>query len=140
MKSHDNGINALGSPRYHAIPVGSGDPCIGRENVLKEIRHALDPSRKGSRLFVLFGMAGVGKTQIALEYANEARKEFEIILWINCTKLVESFHKVAKGLGLASYSDDEDSAFAKMKTWLLGTSKQLAKHSNRFLYAAVLIT
>ncbi|KAH6667283.1 P-loop containing nucleoside triphosphate hydrolase protein [Halenospora varia] len=122
MKSHDNGINALGSPRYHAIPVGSGDPCVGRENVLKEIRRALDPSRRGSRLFVLFGMAGVGKTQIALEYANEARKEFEIILWINCTKLVESFHKVAKGLGLVSNSDDEDSAFAKMKTWLLGTS------------------
>jgi KaiC/GvpD/RAD55 family RecA-like ATPase len=68
-------------------------------------------------------MPGVGKTQIALEYANEARKEFEIVLWINCTKLVESFYKVAKGLGLVSYSDDEDSAFAKIKSWLLGTSK-----------------
>lgn len=80
MKSHDNENNGLGSLRYYAIPVGSGDSCVGRENVLKEIRRALDLSRRGSRLFVLFGMAGVGKTQIALEYANEARKEFEIIL------------------------------------------------------------
>jgi Cdc6-like AAA superfamily ATPase len=124
MKLYDTENNGLGSLRYHAIPVGSGDPCVGRENVLKAIRRALDPSRRGSRLFVLFGMAGVGKTQIALEYANEARKEFEIILWINCTKLVESFRKVAKGLGLVSDSDDEDSVFARMKTWLLGTSKQ----------------
>ena len=50
MKSHDNQIYALGSPRYHAIPVGSGDPCVGRENVLREIRHALDPSRMQTKL------------------------------------------------------------------------------------------
>jgi AAA+ ATPase superfamily predicted ATPase len=124
MKSHDIENDGLGPLRYHNIPAGSGDPFVGRENDLKEIRHALDPSRRGSKLFVLFGMAGVGKTHIALEYANESRKEFEVILWINCTKLVESFHKVAKGLGLISDSDDEDSVFATMKTWLLGTSKQ----------------
>ncbi len=88
MKSHDNEINAWGSLRYHAIPVGSRGPCVGRENVLKEIRRLLDPSRRGSRLFMLFGMARVGKTQIALEYANEARKEFEIIqLYEICREL-----------------------------------------------------
>jgi anion-transporting ArsA/GET3 family ATPase len=86
-------------------------------------------------MFVLFGMGGVGKSRIALQYAMESRDKFEVILWItasNRAKITESFREVAKALGLALGSDDGVSVVSTMMTWLLGTSK----HSSRFSFGA----
>jgi hypothetical protein len=81
-------------------------------------------------------MSKVWKTQIAQEYAKESQDKFEAILRItanNRAKITEIFREFARGLGLASGSDDGASV---VLTWLLGTSK----HSSRFPLGAALIT
>ena len=75
-------------------------------------------------------MGGVGKTQIALRYANQSRDSFDVILWIsadNSIKMAQSFLEVAQRLGLVNDSEEaQDSAVArsKIKTWLAQTSKR----------------
>ena len=59
------------APRQvHALPV-SPNPLVGRERELDELRALLD--RRESRLIVLTGAGGSGKTRLALEVARQSR-------------------------------------------------------------------
>jgi hypothetical protein len=80
MKSR--AIESVSSIRYHNIPPGSGDQWISRESALEVLRRILDPAWRACKMFVLFGMDGIGKFQITLQYAKESRGKFEVILWI----------------------------------------------------------
>ena len=54
----------------------------GREDALKALQEVLSPEKKSHRLrtLALYGMGGVGKTQIALQYANRYRESYNTIL------------------------------------------------------------
>lgn len=56
--------------RYNNIPSPSNPKFSGRKDVLEVVHQALDPQTISSSLksMALFGMGGVGKTQIALQY------------------------------------------------------------------------
>jgi hypothetical protein len=55
---------------------------VGRQEQLdaihKELQH--DGSRK---IVVVHGLGGIGKTQLALEYAQRHRKEYSAVFWVN---------------------------------------------------------
>ncbi len=116
----------------YCIPLGIADRFFGREEALQQVREALQPGndRSGIRSMALYGMGGVGKTQIALHYANNSRGSFDAILWIsadNSIKMAQSFLEVAQRLELISDGlEPQDSAAArsKVKTWLTQTSKR----------------
>ncbi|KAF5870455.1 putative kinesin light chain protein [Botrytis fragariae] len=58
---------------------------IGREDILNKIEEGLS-SESESRIVVLRGLGGQGKTQIALEYCHRARKNhIRAIFWIDAT-------------------------------------------------------
>ena len=73
---------------------------IGRKELLTWIRHRL--SRLESvRTLVLFGPGGIGKTQLALNYAWEHKSDYTTVLLLNATDLSairKSFHEVATEL------------------------------------------
>lgn len=79
------------------------------------------------KVAVLWGMGGVGKTKIALQYVNKCRKDFDAIFWIsadNSIKLTQDFLEVSKRLHLSPDVDDAQDAVAamsKVKTWLSTT-------------------
>lgn len=63
------------------------DPDIrfsGREDAVDEIHKILDDTDKihDLRAFSVFGMGGVGKTQVALQYAKQIRSSYDVIIWI----------------------------------------------------------
>lgn len=64
-------------------------PFIGREDILGVLEEAFAAD---SRIQLLVGMGGVGKTRIALEYAYKHAIDYEAIAWIDAQNAL-SIHK-----------------------------------------------
>ena len=57
----------------------------GRERDLWRLRNELRDHTEGTvRPVVLYGLDGVGKTQIALEYLHRFRTDYDLIWWLDC--------------------------------------------------------
>lgn len=81
-KTHDSALLALppasDSPAYRFIP-HLRNPCfIGREEILHALHTLLTPSQS----VAISGLGGIGKTQVAMEYAYRYGQEYEAIFWI----------------------------------------------------------
>lgn len=78
--------------------IAEAELFVAREAELAEIDQALcsDGSR---RVVVLHGLGGIGKTQLAVEYAKRHKENYSAIFWINIKdedSLRQSFFKMAK--------------------------------------------
>ncbi|KAF8440556.1 P-loop containing nucleoside triphosphate hydrolase protein [Kalaharituber pfeilii] len=60
---------------------------VGREYLLEQLVHEIDEGRAAMDItqVVLYGMGGMGKTQIALEYVYRHRKDYSSTFWINAS-------------------------------------------------------
>ena len=55
----------------------------GRLDLLDRLRHTLRPSARATMLpNALHGLGGVGKTQVAIEFAYQSRTDYDLIWWI----------------------------------------------------------
>ena len=94
---------------------------FARKDITKQIRDKLD-AQDQSRIksIVLFGLGGVGKTEIAREFAYAAEHSLNTILWIRSNTagiLAESFTYAAMRLDLPGAMPQED---AKNRALVLG--------------------
>ncbi|PWY82922.1 TPR-like protein [Aspergillus heteromorphus CBS 117.55] len=115
----------------HHIPFSESPRFWGREDVLSRIDGALtgNASNLSLRSFALYGMGGVGKTQIALKYANASRHKFDSIFWIssdNPITIGQSFREIAKSLGLIEpgVESDDNAVTLEVKSWLSSTNSR----------------
>ena len=65
------------------IPYIQNRHFTGRKEILDELQNSLKPGEKNPSSIVLFGMAGVGKTQIAIAYALKNGYLYDTIWWVN---------------------------------------------------------
>ncbi|EXJ94081.1 hypothetical protein A1O1_02474 [Capronia coronata CBS 617.96] len=111
---------AVKLPCYMVKQHSRAGGCIGRDNVLEMIDEALLPTAPGAELystqeiksFAICGLGGLGKTQIALEFARTRKRHFDAIFFVyadSLTKLAESFDNIAKELGLADKTQVDNS-------------------------------
>ncbi|EHA52743.1 hypothetical protein MGG_16848 [Pyricularia oryzae 70-15] len=115
--------------RYSNIPFSANAKFNGRDEVLATVNSALAPDMVASshKSVALFGMGGVGKTQIALKYAYNSVNHFDVVMWVaadNAIAIGQSFRTIADGLGLLGDGDEMNHSAAatwKMKNWLLNT-------------------
>ena len=71
-------------PQVQNIPARNAN-FTGRDEDLRELRKELRERRPGVMLpLTVQGLGGVGKTQVALEYAHRFRADYDIIWWMNC--------------------------------------------------------
>lgn len=82
------------------VPIGRNPNFVGRGAILKELSARLTPHPDIVRSAVLYGLGGVGKTQIALEYAYRARDRVKDIsvFWVHAAttaQFVESYRRIA---------------------------------------------
>jgi hypothetical protein len=114
----------------YCIPLGIDERFYGRADLLQRVKEVLDPQEGSStcRSLALHGMGGVGKTQVALQYANTSRKLYDAIFWIsadNSIKMAQNFLEVGQKLGLIPDNHEAQDAFAamsKVKSWMAETS------------------
>jgi hypothetical protein len=120
-----------GTKSHHYIPSELSPRFWGREDILNAIQQALAPEEKRNCLktFALYGMGGVGKTQIALQYANRNREYYRVIIWVTADttiKMGQSFRDAAKLLDLVQSEQEIQDAVAstlRVKSWLSDTSE-----------------
>lgn len=93
------------SIQLNNLPHNRNRSFAGRQKLLDKLQTALksDPETKAIRTHALVGLDGVGKTQIALEYAYRHIKNYHIMWWIRSEKLEDlaaDYAELASHLGL----------------------------------------
>jgi DNA replication protein DnaC len=102
---------------------------VGRVERIKEIHDYLRPSENTNqsgrkRSIVLCGLGGVGKTQLALEYAHRYKACYGACFWITCdsaVKSAEGFAEIARVLELGDCGVLQN--LGNVKDWLQGTGR-----------------
>ncbi|MGH4029067.1 FxSxx-COOH system tetratricopeptide repeat protein [Actinomycetota bacterium Odt1-20B] len=55
----------------------------GRDDLLTELNQRLSDAEPGAAACTLLGMSGIGKTQIAAEYAHRFSPDYDMVWWVN---------------------------------------------------------
>ncbi len=102
----------------------------GRDDSLREIRQSLGAERTVT-VHSVAGLGGVGKTQLAIEYANTYARDYDLVWWIAAEEpgaIPDQFAALAQKLGLPLPEDPRDpvdlrsavhGALATFDRWLL---------------------
>lgn len=113
------------------LPVIECPRFWGREEILASIDDVLckDSFEQPLKSIALYGMGGVGKTQIALRYANVSREKFDAIFWVAADTLAtinHSFREIAREIGLAKTDIEENdhAVISMVKDWLSSSGKR----------------
>ena len=126
------GVGGEARVRYNNISHPMNARFSGRDDILEELDTAIvDPKGRSASLMsvALFGMGGVGKTQIAIQFAYRNLDKFDVVLWVaadNAISIGQSLKTVAESLDLFGADDDTKDAAAaiwRVKNWLSSTSK-----------------
>lgn len=117
------------------IPYPRNRWFTGREEILSNIQDFLVPKRKlrtrevsrpasySSKIFVIHGLPGIGKTNLALEFGYRQKLAFTHVFWISSDseeKLNQGLYKIAQSLGLVrdTIIEDEKNIVKAAMTWL----------------------
>jgi tetratricopeptide (TPR) repeat protein/transcriptional regulator with XRE-family HTH domain len=109
---------------YWSVPLPRNPFFTGREAILHTLhaRLGLDQRVTLTQSWTLHGLGGVGKTQIALEYAYRHALEYSAVFWIGAEteeQMISSFLRVAWVLGLPERDDkDQQRVIAAVQRWL----------------------
>lgn len=119
--SHSSEMNL---PCY-MIPYGLNLKFFGRSSEERALKKALGPEVSGEQLKVIaiYGTGGVGKTQLALHYANTSLKLYDVVLWIPAetqVKVTQALAEFAVKLGLSNTGDAQADyqSTQKVRDWL----------------------
>lgn len=118
-------------PPVWNIPHNRNINFIGREDFLADLHTALN-SRKRPRLAqAIVGQAGVGKTEIAIEYAFRHAADYEVVWWLRAEALASDYGSLAKELKLPEKElSGQNVVVNSVQEWLGQTVKWLLIFDN----------
>ncbi|MGH3313131.1 MAG: FxSxx-COOH system tetratricopeptide repeat protein [Streptomyces sp.] len=80
----------------------------GRDELLNQLQQRLTDAAHGASACSLVGMSGIGKTQMAAEYAHRFSPDYDVVWWINSDQRNtqrDRFGELAVELGLTESSE-----------------------------------
>jgi hypothetical protein len=112
-------------PLQNSIPRRNTD-FIGRSSSIGSMESYLETQRSanGPLLCIVYGLAGVGKTEIALEYAHLVRNKYQALFWVNAENkplLRSSLGSIGRKLGLFADEDVTDAKVERIVDFLENT-------------------
>jgi len=118
-------------PPYWHVPFLRNPFFTGSEKILEVLHTRLGSDQVGAltRSSALHGLGGVGKTQIALEYAYRHALEYSAVFWIGAEideQVISSFWQIAESLQLPERAEkDQGALVTAVKRWLSTHSQWL---------------
>ena len=67
---------------FFAVPIGKNPDFTGREDLLDELKKRLAGGETTAVTQTVTGLGGVGKTQLAVEYAYRHRGDYQVVWWL----------------------------------------------------------
>ncbi|MDQ2901972.1 MAG: tetratricopeptide repeat protein [Chloroflexota bacterium] len=111
-------------PLYWSIPY-QHNPCFtGREELLLWLHEVFTQKKQGylTQSCALSGLGGIGKTQVAIEYAYRYSLKHSAVLWINASTaeaMISNLMAIANALQLSSgHRQDHAKTIAAIGYWL----------------------
>ncbi|GFF26775.1 probable disease resistance protein At1g58390 [Aspergillus udagawae] len=116
----------------------ANDDFCGREDILERLAAELLPSKNivtasgtALRQFALCGFGGIGKTEIAREFARRHKNCFDAVFWVvadEISKLDHHYQQISLALGLEDPSESKSQVVSKeiVKGWLSNPRKHLS--------------
>jgi tetratricopeptide (TPR) repeat protein len=115
------------------VPYDRNPYFLGRDDLLRELRQKLQETnpRKYNHRIAVYGMGGVGKTQLTIEYVHRHEKDYDNIYWISAfdqAALLSGFQEIGSRTGCLSMGTSLKSIEAarnvlswlrRQKNWLL---------------------
>ena len=109
----------------YCLAYSANSHFYGREDILGNIKKSLPSEQYNQqRSYGIWGMGGVGKTQIALAYAHNCLKNYAAVLWVHADstlKLTESFSKIGSMLEIVEPGSDAEKCRDTVLDWLVST-------------------
>lgn len=125
------GVRKVNLPLHYPKTGPRTEHFTGRKDILKDIAKTLLPfasaasNGQGENLktFVIHGLGGAGKTELARQFMNANKTAYDAVFFIradNVPRLSEQFNQIAVQLGLESETSRNASDISRetLKTWL----------------------
>ena len=118
-----NDLHSSPSQQLWNVPYPSNPLFTDRENILEGLRNTFATGKVTAPIQqAIHGLAGIGKTQCALEYAYRYRDKYQAVFWTNANSpkaLVAGFVAIAALLQLKEKdAQDQSMAITAVKQWL----------------------
>ena len=118
-------------PPVWNIPHNRNLDFIGREDFLADLHTALNSKKRPHLPQVIVGQGGVGKTQIAIEYAFRHAAYYEVVWWLRAEALAADYGSLAKELDLPEKElSDQNVVINSVQDWLGQSAKWLLIFDN----------
>ncbi len=95
---------------------------IGREDLLAQLHTQLESGQTAALSQAISGLGGVGKTQLAVEYAYRHHRDYHAVLWSHAESpetLISSYTEIASFLDLPIKDSQEQTMIIQaVKVWL----------------------
>ncbi|OBT69989.1 hypothetical protein VE03_00561 [Pseudogymnoascus sp. 23342-1-I1] len=101
------------------VPIGQNENFVGRNDILQQLNKRLFKQEFGQTRVILWGMMGIGKTQIALELAYR-RAKIQSVFWTDASTMesfAQSFMKIGDAAGILN-PDTKDQELDIVTAWL----------------------
>ncbi|KAI2923323.1 hypothetical protein CBS147343_872 [Aspergillus niger] len=109
-------------PCFWMVPFTRNPGFVGREHTLSQVMERIMPLGKAHSRVALYGLGGVGKTQIAIELAHQVHEAHPdaSVFWIHAnsiSRFQESYYNLIKECEIESPEDKTDN-LKLVKQWL----------------------